>query len=280
MNRKDVLQWLAAGAGFAAGAALTYRLMTERSRLTVTRATFGIRNLPPDLEGLRVGHLTDLHVGPGTPAEFVREAISMANRLQPHVVLMTGDFVDYRASDLPACAEALSRLRAPLGAYGVLGNHDHAVGADEVEQALTHARVRVLRNSNAPLGNGPRHLWIAGLDDTTGYRGDFCGALAGIPPGDPIILLSHVPDVLPKAADEQIDLILAGHTHGGQVVLPLIGAPHAPVRLGGAFISGSRRINHSRVHTSRGVGTSVLPVRFRCPPEIGLFTLRAAGRTD
>jgi len=278
MDRKDVLKWLSAGAGFAAGAALTYRLLTERHRLTVTRAVFGIRNLPADLEGLRIAHLSDLHAGPHTPVGFLREAVAMANRLEPDVVLMTGDYADHRAGDLPACTEVLSGLTAPLGVFGALGNHDHEVGVAPTIEALTAAGVKVLRNSNAPLGVGPTHLWIAGLDDTTGYRGDFCAALAGIPAGEPIVLLSHIPDVLAKASDEDIDLILAGHTHGGQVLIPGIGAPHAPVRLGAELLAGGRRMGHSRIQVSRGIGTTVWPIRYDCPPEIGLFTLRAAGR--
>jgi len=275
MNRKRLLTWLAAGAGFAAGAAVTYRALTERRRLTVTRGVYGIRNLPPDLEGLTLAHLTDFHAGPCTPISFVREAVAHTNRLRPDVVLLTGDYVDDHADDLPACADALSGLAAPLGVYAVLGNHDFEVGADLMAQALTEAGLRVLRNASAALGKGPTHLWIVGLDDTAGYWGDFSAALAGVPAGEPIILLSHIPDVLPKAPDAGADLILAGHTHGGQVQIPGLGAPHAPVRLGSGFISGSRRRGHARMQISRGIGTTVYPVRFNCPPEIGLFPLRS-----
>lgn len=278
MDRKDLLRWLAAGAGFAAGAALTYRVLTERRRLSVTRSTFGIRNLPPDLEGLRIAHLSDLHAGASTPASLIREAVAMANRLRPDVVVLTGDYVDERLEDLPACAEALSRLSAPRGVFGVLGNHDYAVGAEETIAALSVAGVQVLRNTAVPLGGGPTHLWIAGLDDTTGYRGDFGAALTGIPDGEPVVVLSHIPDVIAKAADEDLDLVLAGHTHGGQVLLPGIGAPHAPVRLGPHLLGGGWRCGHSRVQISRGVGTTLLPLRYDCPPEIGLFTLRGALR--
>ncbi len=278
MDRRDLWQWLAVGAGFAAGAALAHRLLTERTRLTVTRAVFGIRRLPPDLEGLRIAHLSDLHAGPHTPPEYLREAMAMANRLEPDIVFMTGDYVDHREGDLPGCLDALARLSAPLGVYGVLGNHDHEVGADAMTEALTSVGVRVLRNANVALGSGPTHLWLAGLDDTTGYRGDFCAALAGIPPGEPVVLLSHIPDVLGKASDEGIDVVLAGHTHGGQVLIPGIGAPHAPVRLGAELLAGGRRMGHSRVQVSRGIGTTALPIRFDCPPEIGLFTLRAIAR--
>jgi predicted MPP superfamily phosphohydrolase len=278
MDRNNTLRWLAAGAGFAAGAAITYKALTERFRPRVTRATIGIRGLPPDLEGLTIAHLTDFHAGPCTPIEVVREAVSMTNRLQPDLALLTGDYVDENGDDLRACAEALSRLEAPRGTYAVLGNHDYELGPDLVARALSEAGITVLRNAGAAVGDGPRHLWIAGLDDTAGYWGDFRAALADVAAGEPVILLSHIPDVLPKAADAGVDLVLAGHTHGGQVRIPALGAPHAPVRLGAGFISGGRRSGHTRMQISRGIGTTTWPIRFNCPPEIGLFTLRSVVR--
>jgi predicted MPP superfamily phosphohydrolase len=274
MARDSLLKWLAAGAGFAAGAAITHKALTERFRLTVTRGVFGIRNLPPDLDGLTLAHLTDLHAGPHTPIEFIREAVRLTNQLQPDVVLLTGDYVEEDGEHLAACAEVLAGLRVPLGAYAALGNHDHEVGAELVVEALQTAGLRVLRNASAPLGRGAGRLWVVGLDDTAGYWGDFRAALADVPPGEPVVLLSHIPDVLPKAAALDVDLVLAGHTHGGQVQIPAIGAPHAPVRLGAAFVSGSRRKRHTRMQINRGIGTTTWPIRYGCPPEIGLFTLR------
>jgi predicted MPP superfamily phosphohydrolase len=173
-----------------------------------------------------------------------------------------------------ACARALERLRAPLGVFAVLGNHDIEAGADLVTEALTGAGIHVLRNASVALGEGPVRLWIVGLDDTAGYWGDFSVAFAGVPPDEPVILLSHVPDVLPRAADLGVDLVLAGHTHGGQVQIPSLGAPHAPVRLGPSYISGPRKRRHTRLQISRGTGMTMYPIRLNCPPEIGLFTLR------
>ncbi|MBM3473100.1 MAG: metallophosphoesterase [Armatimonadetes bacterium] len=279
MNRDTLLTWLAAGAGFVAGAAITYTALSERLRLTVTRGVFGIRDLPPDLDGLTVAHLTDLHAGPQTPMEFIREAVRLTNRLQPDVVLLTGDYVEEDGEDLAACAEQLGKLRAPLGAYAVLGNHDHEVGAELVAEALQGAGLTVLRNASAPLGEGPSRLWIVGLDDTAGYWGDFRAAFADVSAGEPVVLLSHIPDVLPKAAALDVDLVLTGHTHGGQVRIPALGAPHAPVRLGAAFVSGSRRRGHTRMQINRGIGTTTWPIRYGCPPEIGLFTLRPIVRS-
>jgi len=274
MDRKSTLAWVAAGAGFGAGVAIMYRALTERYRLTVTRGVFGIKILPPDLSGLTVAHLTDFHAGPRTPMSVLREAVSMTKRLRADVVVMTGDYVEETEEDLVACAEGLSRLSAPLGVYAVLGNHDYEVGADLIAEVLTGLGIHVLRNASAPLGAGPTHLWIVGLDDTAGYWGDFAAAMANVPSGEPTILLSHIPDVLPKAADLGLDLVFAGHTHGGQVQLPFLGAPHAPVRLGSGYVSGSRRRRNTRLQISRGVGTTMWPIRYNCPPEIGLFTLR------
>ncbi|MGQ9730484.1 MAG: metallophosphoesterase [Candidatus Zipacnadales bacterium] len=273
MDRNKFLPWLLAGTGLGVGAAVAYRLLTERWHFTVTRAIYGIRNLPPDLDGLVVAHLTDFHAGACTPIELIRKAVSLTNRLKPDVILLTGDYVDDFEEDLPLVAEAFVHFKAPYGVYAVLGNHDYCVSADAVEAALKAANITVLRNASHRLGRGPQHLWIVGLDDTAGYWGDFPAAFDGVPGDEPVILLSHVPDVLPRAESLGVELILAGHTHGGQVQIPAVGAPHAPVRLSARFVAGSRRAGHTRLHVNRGIGMTVLPIRLNCPPEIGLHTL-------
>jgi uncharacterized protein len=275
---KSTLSFVGAAVGAGAGAALTYRLLTERWNLTVTRATFGIRNLPPDLEGLTMAHLSDLHVGELTPVEFVAEAVHRTNRLRPDVVVLTGDYVEDEASDLEGCAEALGELSAPLGVFAVLGNHDYAYGPDLVAGALASHGIRMLRNERVALGGGPARLWIVGLDDTASHREEFGGTLAAIPEGEPIVVLSHSPDVLPRGAEECVEVVLAGHTHGGQVRLPLIGAPHSPTRVTPRYSEGYSREGHARLHVNRGIGMTLYPVRLNCPPEIGWFTFQSIVR--
>lgn len=277
MRLRDVL-WLAAGAaGAAAGAAVVHRLLTERWQLTVSRATYGISNLPPDLEGMTLVHLSDFHFSPWNPIDFLRRTVELAKRQKPDVIVLTGDYADEDDADLGACAEILGELSAPLGVYAVLGNHDHDVGADETAEALSAAGIVVLRNEKVALGDGERHLWLAGLDDTATHREEFSAVFGGIPSGEPVILLSHSPDLLPRAADADVEVVLAGHTHGGQVRLPLVGAPHAP-SLSPKYTGGTTRRYSTRMHVSRGIGTTLFPVRFNCPPEVGVLTLRRAIR--
>ena len=273
MERKDILRWLAIGAGAAAGAAIAYELAAERWRIGITRGTYAIRNLPPELDGLKIAHLSDLHMGRITPVSFIRKAADLTNSLQPDLVVMTGDYVDDTDIPVEVCSEALAGLDAPLGVFAILGNHDHWVQPDAIADALGDAGVRVLRNESVPVGSGEGRLWIAGLEDTAGHREDFGATLNGRMEGEPVVLLSHSPDVLPRAHDLDIDLVLAGHTHGGQIRLPIIGAPHAPSRVTQKYVIGSRRLGHTRIHVSRGVGMTLMPVRFGCPPEIGLYTL-------
>jgi predicted MPP superfamily phosphohydrolase len=278
MRLRD-LAWMAAGAaGAAGGAILVHRLITERWRLTFSRATFGIRNLAPELDGLRVAHLTDFHLGYLTPPSFLARAVEMVRAESPDLVALTGDYLDVDDVVVDECAEALKGLEAPRGAYAVLGNHDYDVGADIVTDCLARAGVVVLKNEAVSFGDGDRQLWMVGLDDTASHREDSRAACEGIPAGDPVIILSHTPDVLPRAAEMGAELVLAGHTHGGQVRLPWVGAPHAPIRLSVKYAYGTAREGHTRVHTSRGLGLTQIPVRLNCPPEIGLFTLRAVVR--
>jgi predicted MPP superfamily phosphohydrolase len=266
------------GAAAGAAAALTYRLLTERWEVTVTRATFGVRNLPTDLEGLTLAHLTDFHCGPLVPKEFVEDVVRRTNLLKPDLVVLTGDYVDEDMTNLTECAAALGKLAAPLGVYAVLGNHDYEVGAEEVAQALAAQGMNLLRNARTALGRGERKLWLVGLDDTAGHREEFRETLAGIPADEPIVMLSHSPDLLNRSADVGVELILSGHTHGGQVRLPGIGAPHAPSMVTTRFAVSHVRRRHTRLYVGRGVGMTVLPVRLNCPPEIGLFTLQGVLR--
>jgi predicted MPP superfamily phosphohydrolase len=277
MRLRDVL-WLVAGAaGAAAGAALVHRLLTERWRLTVSRATHGIKNLPPDLEGLVLVHLSDFHFSSYNPIDFLRKTVQLANRQKPDAIVLTGDYADKDNADLAMCAGVLGELSAPLGVYAVLGNHDYDVGAEETVEALGSVGIRVLRNEKVALGERDGRLWLVGLDDTATHREEFSAAFEGIPADEPVILLSHSPDLLDRSAEMGVEIVLSGHTHGGQVRLPLIGAPHAP-SLEPVRPAGTGRRANTRIHVSRGIGTTMYPIRFNCPPEVGVLTLRRAMR--
>ncbi len=275
MAAHGLKRWLIAGGAAAGAVAFGYELFTGRRRVEVTRRTYAVAGLPSDLDGLRLAHLSDLHVGPWTSIEFLERVVALTNAETPDLVTITGDYVDLDGSSAGPCAEALRGLRAPLGVFGILGNHDFEEGPAEIAAAVAARGIQVLRNRSVPLGEGPRHLWIVGLDDTVSHRGDLKVALAGVPPGEPVVLLSHSPDLIYRAADLGISLVLAGHTHGGQVRLPCLAHVYSPSRYGPRLVAGCYRDGQTRMVVNRGIGVTTFPVRFRCRPEVGLYSLVA-----
>jgi predicted MPP superfamily phosphohydrolase len=242
------------------------------------------------LDGLTLVQLSDLHVGPFVDAGVVRNVVRMTNDLAPDVVVLTGDFVYRSAQYSPACARELRSLRARHGVYAVLGNHDVWTDANEVAGNLTDAGVTVLRNQRTAVEAGGARLWLLGLDDAgyTGRIGDSFRPfrlrwqpaaqalerlLDGLPETEPRVLLVHNPDFTEMMPAGQIDLTLCGHTHGGQVRLPLIGAPVMPSCFGQKYARGLVRNANTLVYVNRGIGMTALPVRFNCRPEITVLRL-------
>jgi uncharacterized protein len=269
-------------AGVAAtGAALgVYAFLVEPRWLEVTRTPIHIRNLPSGLEGLRIALLTDLHAGEGTPLSLIRRACHLAMRERPHLVALTGDFAADDAPNFREVLDALTSLRAPLGVYAVPGNHDHIVGIERWHRDVRES-ARITDLSNAALVHrldGAR-LCIAGVDDLS--SGD--PQLEVLPPPadrDVTVLLAHDPDQAERARRryDRVDLVLSGHTHGGQVRFPLVGALRNPAERDDLYQYGLRRRPWTQVYTSRGVGTVHLPVRFLCRPEVAVLTLTGAPR--
>jgi uncharacterized protein len=210
----------------------------------------------------------------------VQAAVEAVNQLRPDAVMLTGDYVSRDAALAEPCAQALGALQAPAGVYAVLGNHDHWTDAGEVERALAAQSLTVLRNDAVPIERGGARLWIAGVDDVRQRRADLDRALRLVPADQAAILLAHEPDYADLAAQHPIDLQLSGHSHGGQVRLPILGAPFLPY-LGRKYPRGLYRLGALQLYTNRGLGVVAPPVRFNCPPEITLLTLRvsAPGRS-
>lgn len=271
-----------AAAALGAGALAIYAFLIEPRWLEVTHPRIHIRRLPKPLEGLRIGLLTDLHLGAGTSVGLIREACHRVMQERPDLIALTGDLA---ADDEPNFRRVLRTLRtlsAPLGVFAVPGNHDYMVGIESwrreigaepgIEDLTNRAVVREV--------NGAR-ICIAGVDDYT-FGHPSLSALP--PPGerDVTILLSHDPDQAERARrdPDQIDLILSGHTHGGQVRLPWVGALQNPARRDDLYEQGLRRRPWTQVYTSRGVGTVHLPVRFLCRPEVALLELTAGPRAE
>jgi len=281
--RRAVTWSVASGLGALGG----YGLWVEPRWLRVRRLRLPLRGLPPALVGLKVAHLTDLHLGRFTSAGYLSGVIERCNTLRPDLVLLTGDFVHGSPCFIPGAARIVGGLEPRLGTLAVRGNHDHWEGAERSRRALRGAGVRLVENrcvwvdgrrlSDRAL---PGALCVGGVGDLWEGRVDLDAALGGVDPETPRLLLAHNPDFAETArarrSPHRIDLMLAGHTHGGQVRLLGAGSLISPSRHGskydGGFVEGPR----FRVFVSVGVGTSILPVRFRVRPEIVLFELARA----
>jgi predicted MPP superfamily phosphohydrolase len=248
--------------------------------LQVDEVEVPIARLPRRLDGLRIVQLSDLHLSAVVSLEHIQYAVSIAQSLAGELIVLTGDYVTRGADGVVTCAQALAGLRAPLGVYATLGNHDYWNGATHVADSLAAAGLTVLRNEGTPIardGGDRADLWLAGLDDVWEEQEDLEAALDGAPEGTPTLLLVHEPDFADQYADRAADLgiilQLSGHSHGGQVRLPVIGAPVLP-RLGQKYPMGLQKAGDTWVYTNRGVGLVMPAVRLNCPPEITALTLR------
>ncbi|HUD71548.1 MAG TPA: metallophosphoesterase [Dongiaceae bacterium] len=246
--------------------------------LTLVEGTITLPGLPRADEGLRILLITDIHVGPFLEPKALGRVFARLLSVRPDLILLGGDLATARLDEFPPAAAAFRTLRAPRGVFAVLGNHDHYTGEPERLTALVEAcGIPVLHNRSVPLGAGgatPAPLRLAGIDDRHAGRPDLDAALAGIPPGAPVILLSHNPDVLFEAAARGVGLVLSGHTHGGQIRIP--GLP-VLVRMSRYRLDeGHYRSGGTQLVVSRGLGVTGLPIRFACPPEAVLLTLAGA----
>jgi predicted MPP superfamily phosphohydrolase len=278
-------QFIAFSALAAGGGLVAYSGLWDRHHLELVQQTIRLRRLPQAFHGLRIAQISDIHYDEYTEPYFVREIVRRINALDPDVVVLTGDFVT--DGPLPRhigarlsypCAEILGGIQCPYR-FASLGNHDALVGWPVVVDALKAHGIPTLANSCLPFERNGSRLWFAGIRSS---QDDFPSLDDAVPrqtaPGEPVILLAHEPDYANRVlAHGGVDLMLSGHTHGGQVRLPFIGTPrHMLPRGGRRFIEGYFKMGPLQLYVNRGIGTVKLPVRFLCPPELTLFTLQPA----
>lgn len=265
-------QLLGAGLVAAAGWALV-----EPARLKLRRIDVPLERWPPALDGLRVAVVSDLHTGtPHVGERKVERIVARINDEKPDLIALVGDYADptvpYGEPVAPErVAELLGGLESELGVFAVLGNHDWHHYGERVPRALRAAGIEVLENDAVAVERRGSVLWVAGLADLRKRRPDVTVALAMVPDSQPLIALTHDPDMFPELRD-RADVTLAGHTHGGQIGLPLVRRATAPTGYG--YTGGEVREGRGYMYVSRGVGTTGLPIRFAAPPEIALLTLR------
>ncbi len=256
---------LATTVGAVTGAS-TYGVAYERHHIGVTEATLPVSRLPAAFDGMRIGFLTDIHHSSLVPAQDVVRAVELVNGARPDLIVLGGDYVTFgdRAFVGPV-AELLAPLHAPQGVFAILGNHDDD---RDMPAALARQHIQVLRDARTRLELRGDRLDLAGVRFWTRRPADVARVLRRAQ--DPVLLLAHDPRRLNEAAELQIPAVLSGHTHGGQVVMPGVGAlagRRFPV------LAGLARKDDTSLFVSRGLGTVYVPVRINCPPEVAIVTL-------
>lgn len=242
----------------------------EPFMLTIERRPIYLRRLPKSMEGLRIVHLSDLHLGPLTSEAQLVRAIETANSLNPDIVALTGDYISHERQYAAPCAEIVGRLRSRYGVYAVLGNHDHWTDAALITDLFRAEGIKVLINEGMRFEKDGDAFWLAGVNDTMVGLEDISLAMAGSSENEMKLLLAHNPIILRRAARAGIDLVLSGHTHGGQVALR---ADRSGGRSRRRVLNGLGRHGNTQIYVTRGLGTVILPIRYGCPPEVSLLEL-------
>ena len=268
----------------AAGGLALYSGEISRHELSVVHRSLAVANLPSAFEDFRIAQISDIHFDEFTEPFFVRRVVERVNSLAPDLVLLTGDFVS--DSPLPRrfaehamhhCADILRDLVCPQR-FAIMGNHDHILGEPTVRPILASISIPLLVNQHIPIERGGQRLWVGGVADPITGVPDLDLAIPMRPDG-PVLLLCHAPDYVdgflfhPRA--RLVDVMLAGHSHGGQVRLPFVGPIVLP-KGGRKYVNGLYNLSRLQLYVNRGIGTVGVPFRLNCPPEITLFSLTSS----
>lgn len=277
INRRSFLK--VSGAALFAGLSATMSYMylgNEVENPVVEHIEIPISGLPAALEGFRIVQISDIHYYPITTLELIDQAVQMSNDLKPDLVVLTGDYVWHEAEVIFEMMPSLARLNAKHGIYACLGNHDLWTDVNVVTQAFEAAQIPLLVNEGLPITVGADSLYLASLDDGWSGHPDLDAAMAGWSAGMKTVLLMHEPDLADEySQDPRINLQLSGHSHGGQVRFPLMGALLLPY-LSWKYPLGLYDVNGMWLYTNRGLGTTNIPLRVNCAPEISALTLTRA----
>ena len=277
---------LAAGA-LGAAAIGGDAIALEPNRPRIVRKDFFLPRWPERLNGYTVALLSDFHFDPYFSVHPLHAAIPMVNDLRPDLIALTGDFVSVpltenrksvnrkkAASAAEPCAALLRQMTAPHGLWAVMGNHDYETDQRHVTAALEAENIHVLANQSQAIERDGARIWLAGINDVFSKTADLHKTLRGVPDGEAVVLLAHEPDFADAAARFPIDLQLSGHSHGGQVRVPLLPPLYLPP-LAKKYVWGEYRVGPLNLYTNAGLGTVLVPIRLNCPPEITLLTLRS-----
>jgi hypothetical protein len=260
--------------------ALVQAAAVEARQFELTRFPIRLAKLPRAFHGVKLAQLSDIHHSPFLGEAEIAQAVRFTNALQPDLIALTGDYISHSPDYIASVARLLGELRAPLGVFAILGNHDHWTDGARMAAALRDAGITTLINEHITLRRDDAHIKLLGIDDMMVKRDDLAAALVGTSEDETRILLSHNPAIIREAARAKIDLVLSGHTHGGQINWRLLtGRPERRrwlQRRSRRLLRGYAAVDNTQIYVNRGLGTVVVPLRYGCTPEITLMELQAA----
>jgi predicted MPP superfamily phosphohydrolase len=274
LNRRQFLTGIASAPLLVLSATAAYSRFIGPHNYLVTEQDVFIPNLPDRFEHFRITHITDVHHSRIVGLDQVAHVVEIAKSTKPDLIALTGDYTTTYRRFIEPCAEALAELNAPEGVWAVLGNHDHYTDRELTTRALERHHIPVLNNSNTLLRRGADSIQLVGIDDWSWAGTDWKRALSGTNASRPTVLLSHQPAVLDTPEAQKAHLILSGHTHGGQITLPIVGAPARLVTKDLKYVRGLYRSGQTQLYVSSGTGVIGLPVRLGVRPEIAVLRLR------
>jgi predicted MPP superfamily phosphohydrolase len=232
------------------------------------------KDVPASFDGKKIVYISDIHYGPYFSGDRVRSLVAEINNLNPDLILLGGDYIDTEKVDMAPCFAELKNLKAPLGVYGVLGNHDHWGRAEQTREGLIAAGITPLDNTAVWINSGDGRIKLGGVGDLWHDSQNLTPTVGDVSVNDYVILLSHNPDYAEKIKTDKVDLVLSGHTHGGQITFFGLFAPYTNTRYGQKYVSGLVEAPHTLVYVTKGVGTTSIPVRFFARPEITVLELK------
>ena len=274
LTRRQFLTGLAATPLVALSATAAYARLIEPYNYLISETNIFIHNLPGRFEGFRITQITDVHHSRILGIAEVQRVVEVAQQTKPDLIALTGDYTTSYRRYIEPCAEALGVLKAPEGVWAVLGNHDHYTDPELTTRALENAHISVLNNANTTIRRGSDVFQLSGIDDWSWAGTNWPRALRGLDPKHPTVLLSHQPSVLDLQESKDVSLILSGHTHGGQINLPLLGRPARFATKELKYAQGLFRRGQTQLYVSSGTGVIGLPLRLGVRPEIAVLVLK------
>ncbi len=249
------------------------KALEEANSLTVEKIEIRLKRLPKNLDNFKLIHLSDIHHSPFTDLEHIERTVEITNSLDADLCILTGDFVSHETEYIEPMAEVLGKISAKHGIFACLGNHDHWTDAELVTKSLENNGIKVLINEGFRFKANDASFWLAGVDDYMVGKTDLQSSLRGSFPDEMKMLLAHNPIIFSTAARFGVDVVFSGHTHGGQVKIRNKKRKKNRIFPKRKLTNGLHSRKNSQIYITRGIGTVVLPVRYKCPPEISHITL-------